>query len=287
MKKKKSNGLGKLATVAGAALYLHLQNTWIEKTEYRVPIAGLAPENEGLKIAQLSDLHLPNQRINLKKLTQQVEEEQPDLIFLTGDLIEADTAFKEEEARALLQALRKVAPVYAVNGNHDRKAKKVKDLLQLYRETGVTFLSDEAYTVLLPGRAPVVVMGVADRRTAIQSQMLDGLRGIDVRPEWAGQTRLLLAHHPEYFEQYHKDGAKSPDLTFSGHAHGGQIRLPGVGGLFAPGQGKLPAHTEGVLALGSNRDKKLVISRGLGATKFPFRINNRPELVMVTLTKQK
>lgn len=287
MKKKKSNGPAKLAAVAGAALYLHLQNTWIQTTEYRVPIAGLALENEGLRIAHLSDLHLPNQRINLKKLAQLVEEEKPDLIFLTGDVIEADEPFKADEARALFQQLRKIAPVYAVSGNHDRKAEKWKDLLRLYRETGITFLSDEAYTVMLPGRAPVVVMGIADRRTAIQSQLLDGLRGVQVRPEWAAQTRLLLAHHPEYFEQYHKDAGKSPDLTFSGHAHGGQIRLPGVGGLFAPGQGKLPAHTAGVFALGQNRDKKLVISRGLGSTKFPFRINNRPELVMVTLTKQK
>lgn len=287
MKKKKSNGPATLAAVAGAALYLRLQNTWIQTTEYRVPIAGLDPKNEGLKIVQLSDLHMPRQRVNLKKLTQLVEEEQPDLIFITGDLIEADVPFEEEETRAFLKGLRAIAPVYAVTGNHDRKAEKVQDLLRLYRETGVTYLSDEAYTVLLPGRAPIVVMGVADRRTAIQSQLLDGLRGVEVRPEWAGQTRLLLAHHPEYFEQYHKDPDKSPDLTFSGHAHGGQIRLPGVGGLFAPGQGRMPAHTEGVFALGSNRDKKLVISRGLGASKFPFRVNNRPELVVVTFTEQR
>lgn len=284
--KKNSNGSMKMTAAAGAAIYLYLQNTWIQKTEYRVPVAGLAPENEGLKIAHLSDLHMPKHRVSLKKLAQQVEEEHPDLIFLTGDIIEKSRTFEEEETRTLFKQLRKVAPVYAVAGNHDRQSEHTKQLLELYRETGITYLHDEAFTVLLPGRQAFVVMGVAEHRFQIQSQLSDGLKGIRVREDWAGQTKLLLAHHPEFFEQYHKDPTKSPDVTFSGHAHGGQIRLPKVGGLYSPGEGKMPAHTEGVFALGSNRDKKLVISRGLGATKFPFRVNNRPELVIVTLTQQ-
>lgn len=79
------------------------------------------------------------------------------------------------------------------------------------------------------------------------------------------------------------DQVKSPDITFSGHAHGGQVRVPFIGGLYAPGQGKYPTFSEGIHYHSQLKSKRLVISRGIGNSTFPFRINNRPELVVVTL----
>jgi predicted MPP superfamily phosphohydrolase len=88
---------------------------------------------------------------------------------------------------------------------------------------------------------------------------------------------LLLAHHPEYIGNYVCAGA---GLVFSGHAHGGQFRLPLIGGLYAPGQGVLPTYDAGLYSLGNTQ---MIVSRGLGNSRFPFRLNNRPDLVVAAL----
>ncbi|MDE1548229.1 metallophosphoesterase [Jeotgalibaca caeni] len=272
-----------VAAAGGVATYLYLQNTWIQETEYDLVVPNLARENDGLKIAHLSDLHMPNTKINLDQLVKAVKEAAPDLVFLTGDQVDAGNAFHLEESVSFLSKLRHIAPTYAVNGNHDINSPNKSDLVALYRRSGITFLENDAYSLLLPGRKALVVMGLAEAGRLMKSQTRQPLRNIALRPDWAGQTRLLLAHHPEDFEKFHTDPTIAPDVTFSGHAHGGQIRIPGIGGLFAPGQGRMPAHTSGVFAYRNDHSKKLVISRGLGPSQFPFRINNRPELVLVTL----
>lgn len=281
---KKNNGLLGAAMLAGAAGYLYIQNTWIEKTDYRIPVKGLAPENEGLKIVQLADLHMPREMVNLEKLTEKVREEKPDFIFLTGDQIEGDHPFDPFAAEKFFRALAGIAPTYAITGNHDRHSPMYNISVDIYQKTGITFLDDKAISVMATGRKPVVIMGLTDKKAAVQKITKDFLKKIKVRNDWTGQTRLLLAHRPENFLRYHADAEKSPDLTFAGHAHGGQVRIPKVGGLFAPGQGHLPKRTAGVYILPSNPTKKIVISRGIGASSFPFRINNRPEMVVVTLT---
>ena len=90
---------------------------------------------------------------------------------------------------------------------------------------------------------------------------------------------MVLSHRPELLSSYAKGGV---DLVFSGHAHGGQFILPLIGGLYAPGQGFFPKYTQGIIT----QDRtNLVISRGVGNSAFPFRLNNRPEVVLVTLQK--
>lgn len=274
-----------LATIGGVAAYLYTQNRWIEKTEYVISLENLDSQNEGIKIAHLSDFHMPNQDINLDTLVEMIEEEQPDFIFMTGDQVDAANPFDVKETTDFFKQLTNIAPVYAVNGNHDIHSPNVEQLQAVYEESGVTLLIDDVYSVLLPGRRPIVIMGLAEPATLLQKQLGDPMKSITIRDDWQEQTRLLLAHRPERFEKYHQDSANEPDLTFSGHAHGGQIRIPKIGGLFSPGQGKMPKHTAGVFVLGSDQTKKMVISRGLGPSQFPLRINNRPELVMVTLKK--
>lgn len=264
---------------AGTATYLYIQNTKFQVSRYTVPVKNLAPENEGMKIAHLSDLHFPYTKINLDDLIKRLEKEKPDFIFLSGDQMDAAEPERTQEAHAFLKRLPSIAPTYAIEGNHDNK---VKNHTHIYHGTGVTYLDNTAYSVLLTGRKPVVVMGVPEPSPIAKVQK-DLLSKVTIRPDWEGQTRLLLAHRPELFKKYHLDTEKAPDVVFSGHAHGGQIRIPGVGGLFAPGQGRLPKFTAGVWALESDPTKHLVISRGLGPSHFPFRINNRPELIIVTL----
>lgn len=277
--KTKNKLLNSALLLASTATYLYVQNTQFQLTRYSVAVKNLAPENEGLRIAHLSDLHFPYTKINLDKLIKTLTKEQPDLIFLSGDQMDAAEPERTKEAHEFLKRLPAIAPTYAIEGNHD---KQVPNHEAIYKGTGVAYLENTAYSVMLEGRKPVVVMGVSEPSKIAKVQK-DLLGKIEVRPDWRGQTRLLLAHRPELFEKYHVELSKAPDVVFSGHAHGGQIRIPGVGGLYAPGQGRLPKHTAGVWSLATNIEKKLVISRGLGPSHFPFRINNRPELVMVTL----
>ena len=152
------------------------------------------------------------------------------------------------------------------------------------KKTGYHYLYDEASICPANGQKPIVIMGVINKSTAIQKITKDFLKKIRLRKDWKGQTRLLLEHRPEHFLKYHIDPEKSADITFAGHAHGSQIRIPRLGGLYAPGQGRMPRHTEGVYLLPPDPEKKLVVSRGIGGSSFPFRINNRPEMVVVTLT---
>ncbi|NLD31141.1 MAG: metallophosphoesterase [Trichococcus flocculiformis] len=280
----KNKSLLKSAVLAGTAAYLHLQNTWIQKTEYTIPVKNLAPENEGLKIVQLSDIHLPKEKVDLNKLIDMTKAADPDFIFLTGDQIQGDGTFDPLVAEKLFRKLTAIAPTYAITGNHDRHSPMFTIVLDLYKQTGIRFLDDEAISVLAKGRKPVVIMGLSDKSSAIRKIAKDFLKKIRLRKDWQGQTRLLLAHRPEHFLKYHIDPEKSADITFAGHAHGGQIRIPRLGGLYAPGQGQMPRHTEGVYLLPTDPEKKLVVSRGIGGSLFPFRINNRPEMVVVTLT---
>ena len=91
--------------------------------------------------------------------------------------------------------------------------------------------------------------------------------------------KILLSHRPEYFDVYVQNGV---DVTFSGHAHGGQVRFPGFGGMVSPGQGIFPKLTSGIH---EKEGSQLVVSRGIGNSIFPVRIFNQPEIVVVTFRK--
>jgi predicted MPP superfamily phosphohydrolase len=97
---------------------------------------------------------------------------------------------------------------------------------------------------------------------------------------WGETYTVLLSHRPELFDCY---VAKGADLVFSGHAHGGQFRLPFLGGVFAPDQGLFPTYDAGLY---QQKGTSMIVSRGLGNSLFPFRVNNRPEIVVVTLLSE-
>lgn len=271
------------ATGASLVAYLYSQNTRFQTTHYRIPIHQLAVENVGIKVAQLSDLHFPYIKINQDKLIQKLVQEQPDLIFLTGDQMDAAEPERWYELHTFLKRVSAIAPSYAIMGNHDHVNPNNE---AIYQGTGVTFLDNQAESITLSDRLPLLIMGVSEPSFVAKRKAKNLIKKVYVRPEWQEQTKLLLAHRPELFEKYQADAEKSPDLTFSGHAHGGQVRFKGIGGLFAPGQGRLPKHTAGVFSLASDTHKKLVVSRGLGPSHFPLRVNNRPELVIVTLVRE-
>ncbi|MGM9538753.1 MAG: metallophosphoesterase [Candidatus Onthomonas sp.] len=280
-----------------------LLNAGIWVTRYEITSTRLPEGFDGFRIVQVADLHSVRTSEQAELLLTRVQEEQPDLIVLTGDQIdshyyadhstptegEEEGFLPDEDTLELIRALTGEAPVYAVYGNHemmlldDPEHNPFKTALE---EMGVTILYQQTVTlnrngdsILLAGiQDPATLYknrdydGLTDTRSRMQAMLDNALRGIDPQ-----QFVLLLSHRPEYFELYQDYPI---DLALTGHAHGGQIRLPVVGGLYAPGQGWFPQYTSGIFQEGR---LSMVVSRGLGNSVLPLRVFDPPELVTVTL----
>lgn len=242
----------------------------------------LLPGEGSFTIAQVSDLHNAEFGGGNGELLTILEEAEPDLIAITGDLIDSRRT-DPAPALAFLEGAVELAPVCYVTGNHEFRAYDAyQGLKSQMEELGVIVLENESMVL---EEVPLRVIGLDDPSFGVRSdpsatpeQILQG--ALTALAPQAGEEDLrtvLLAHRPEYVELYAQHGA---DLVLSGHAHGGQVRLPGVGGLYAPGQGFLPAYTSGLYQIG---ETSLVVSRGLGNSLFPLRVNNRPEVVLVKL----
>ena len=242
----------------------------------------LLPGEGSFTIAQVSDLHNAEFGGGNRELLAILEEVEPDLIAITGDLIDSRRT-DPAPALAFLEGAVELAPVCYVTGNHEFRAYDAyQGLKSQMEELGVIVLENESMVL---EEVPLRVIGLDDPSFGVRSdpsatpeQILQG--ALTALAPQAGEEDLrtvLLAHRPEYVELYAQHGA---DLVLSGHAHGGQVRLPGVGGLYAPGQGFLPAYTSGLYQIG---ETSLVVSRGLGNSLFPLRVNNRPEVVLVKL----
>jgi len=282
-KKGAFNTLLGMGTIVLGAAYVYGQNYSVGTTDYFVENPRFDNALNGFTIAHLSDIHLPNQMVDVNAIVKHVTEIQPDIIALSGDIIETDaTGLEEAELYTFLHALTDIAPTFATFGNHDAVSLHQNMLIRAMAKAGVVHLNDRAITYTYKGQA-ITLMGLDDKANR---HFLNGdaLRTVSLTTEQKLQPKILLAHHPEAFLRYHENIDKSPDLVLSGHAHGGQIRLPFIGGLFAPGQGRFPKYTSGVFYLPGNPAKQMVVSRGIGSSSFPIRLHNRPEIIAVHLT---
>lgn len=262
-------------------LYLVSQNKWIQVKHFHIRLPNSGEGIKGKKIVQLSDLHLPKQGVSMVQLIKIVELQKPDLIVLTGDLIDVRGPFPENKLQNFARSLVSIAPTYAVTGNHDAKGNYLQEWEDILTTAGVRVLIDEAEWIEFE-KDGFVLMGLSEKEDFDRAPR-PILRGISLTEGMQQQPKILLAHHPELFEDYLMDLNRAPDLIFSGHAHGGQIRLPFIGGLFSPGQGNLPKYTDGVYYEPEMPGNRMIVSRGIGNSTFPFRFNNRPEVVVVTL----
>ena len=248
-------------------------NTALKCTDYQITSVRLPAEFEGFRIAQIADLHCAEYDEGNQKLLSMLKEAQPDIIVFTGDTFDERHPDKAPTL-AFLRACMEIAPCYMVTGNHECAMNR-QDYFALeaqIREIGVDVMHAEKVT-LTRGDASITLVGVDDENyegVLHSPEQLRELAGTD------GFT-ILLSHRPEYFWRYAESGI---DLTLSGHAHGGQFRLPLIGGLYAPGQGAFPAYDSGVYTY---QNANMVVSRGIGQSSFPLRFNNRPELVIITL----
>lgn len=268
-----------LLAAAGAACYRannELCTTQLFYQDDKLPAAF-----DGFRVAQVADLHDKRFGPGQANLLSALRTVKPHCIVMTGDLIDRRRKGGGPAAEFIRGAVQ-IAPVYFVTGNHENWSGKAEEVKRFLVESGVTVLDDRCET-LRRGGDSVTLAGVSDETCQTAENRRDKrdalLPALGRVLEGSAGFRILLAHHPERLAAYAKAGV---DLVLCGHAHGGQFRLPGIGGLYAPGQGVLPRYTAGMHTLGATT---MIVSRGLGNSLFPLRLNNRPELVAVTLNR--
>ena len=177
-----------------------------------------------------------------------------------------------------------IAPCYYVTGNHEMRVPDAfATLLAGLEEAGVTVLRNQSLELEKDGDT-ITLLGVDDPDFTYMSYSLGQDSVVDstlkeITPEDESEFTLLLSHRPELFDVYEDNNI---DLVLSGHAHGGQFRLPFVGGLYAPHQGVLPEYDSGLY---SDNGTNLIVSRGIGNSLFPLRLFNPPEVILVELSK--
>ena len=254
-------------------------NTALEVNEYEIVSDRIPEAFSGFRIAQVSDLHNAEFGEGNEKLIELLSQTDPDMIVITGDLIDSRHTDIEIALEFARQAI-KIAPVYYVSGNHEARVREYEDLKMGLAEAGVIVLEDQKVQITRDGES-ISILGIDD--PSFQEDYLFGDAAFvassslsELQNESDGYT-VLLAHRPELFQIYVDTGI---DLVFSGHAHGGQFRLPFIGGLVAPNQGFFPEYDAGLFSEGSTT---MIISRGVGNSIIPIRFNNRPEIVVAEL----
>ena len=274
-----------ICVLSGILLILIVWTAWgnaaLELNTYTISSRGLPDAFDGYRIAQVSDLHNAEFGDGNQRLLDMLREAEPDMIAITGDLIDSRKtniavalAFAEEAVR--------IAPCYYVSGNHEARVPEYRELKAGLEAAGVTVLDDARVEIEISGKS-ITIIGVNDPSfladyltsdAAVMDRKLSELSSED-----AGFT-ILLSHRPELFDTY---AAHDMDLVLTGHAHGGQFRLPLIGGLIAPNQGLFPKYDDGLYSEGNTN---MIVSRGLGNSIIPFRFNNRPEVVLIELKSQ-
>lgn len=252
-------------------------NVWITTSYYTVTDPKIPEGFKGFTIAQVSDLHNKEWGDSLIK---RLKQESPDLIVVTGDLIDSNHV-DLKIALTFAQEAREVAPVFFVPGNHEAWSGDYDALRQGLIELDVTVLEDEA-TILERDGDKITILGLMDPAFTPSARFSYEIEGImtnilsEIITEQDGY-RMLLSHRPETFAAYVQ---AEIDLVLAGHAHGGQIRIPLIGGVVAPDQGFFPDFSQGLY---EKNNTKMIVSRGLGNSIIPIRINNKPELVILRL----
>lgn len=250
--------------IALTALFIWASNNLIHISRYREvsPKVG----DEGLRIVHLSDLHAKRFGKANARLIKKVKSLSPDFIAVTGDIIHKYRPRDFVVAEEAVSALSEIAPLYYVSGNHEMRSKRYKELRNILTAAGAKVLDDEFVTAF---GAKICGVNCASIKSGKYFSLASG-----------DGLKILLAHFPQYITRY---AAAGFDFVLCGHAHGGQWRIPFTNkGFYSPGQGLFPEYTSGVHVCGNTRE---IISRGLGNSECPIRLFNRPEIVVVDITR--
>ena len=232
-----------------------------------------------IKLVLISDLHNTRHGTNQEKLVNLVKEAQPDLILLTGDIIDEVSSIKQ--TRLLLTGISGIAPIYYVTGNHEYMTKKIEFIRKDLESFGVIILSD-SFVKLEINKNNIILAGIEDpykKKFEAPDYIQEEIMEIRFRElDEIHVYKILLAHRPELIETYKK---YSFNLVLSGHTHGGQVIIPNsINGLYAPNQGLFPKYGGGLY---THDELTHIVSRGLSINFFLPRIFNPPELVVIKI----
>ena len=279
-KKEKWYALITIVVIVVATVII-LGNYDVETYKYNIKSEKIPESFDGFRIAQVSDLHNAEFDKYNSTVLQPIFLSRPNIIVITGDMIDSRNT-DVNVALSFAQKAVNIAPVYYINGNHEsRVPEEYEELKKGLTEAGVTVLENESVDITI-GEETISLIGINDptfRMKLVDDTMEQniGHQLMDIIPD-NDNYKVLLAHRPEYFDVY----AGNVDLVLSGHAHGGQFRIPFVGGLVAPGQGFFPEYYEGSYI---EDNTEMIVSRGVGNSIIPFRINNKPEIIVAEFTK--
>jgi len=255
------------------------QNNSITITESDYINSKIPEEFNNFKIAHISDLHNKEFGENQEYILSKLKSIAPDVIVITGDLIDR-RRFNLDKAMTFVEGAVEIAPVFYVSGNHEAWSGKYDEIVKRLKDVGVYILDDDVNKLFIEDDS-ILIFGVKDP-DFLTSSYIEGTDITAMKEQLEKYSRykgfkILLSHRPELFDLYCES---SIDLIFTGHAHGGQFRIPFIGGLVAPDQGLFPKYTSGSY----NKDiSTMFVSRGLGNSIIPLRIFNRPEIVVVNL----
>ena len=242
-----------------------------------------------IRIVQLGDLHNSEFGEANSRLVTLVKKQRPDLILLTGDMLNGDEP-RTDIATRLIEQLVQIAPVYAAQGNHEKANSLVfsEDIRGLYERAGAVWLEESYEDVSVKGQT-VRIGGILGYCLSEKYLRLGEAKPHEVsflkNFQDTSLYTMLLCHFPlcwiinDNLEQW------DIDCVFAGHTHGGQIRLPIVGGVYAPDEGLFPGKTYGLYG-SQDGSRVMVLTRGLGSRGAVPRVNNVPEIVVLDILPQ-
>lgn len=279
--KKKKRKIA-IAVVTAILLVLIIWTAWsntaLELNRYTIKSDKLSEVFNGFRIAHVSDLHNSKMGTDNEKLIDMIKSAAPDIIAITGDSIDSNHTDVDIALCFIKEAI-KIAPCYYITGNHEAWVSEstYNDFESDLIELGVVVLHNEEI-VFERESAKISIVGIDDpdfiksNGGNIENSMTsDSIKELVSTNGFS----ILLSHRPEFFNQYVRADF---DLVLSGHAHGGQFRLPFIGGLAAPNQGLFPEYDSGLY---TEDNTNMIVSRGIGNSIIPFRFNNRPEVVLI------
>ena len=274
------------------------QNHNLELTGYKYKSNKIPEEFVGFRIIHLSDMHNCVYGKEADDLIQKVKQNKPDIIVITGDSFDSRRR-QYFDSLDIIKKLASVSPVYLVTGNHEELSPDLKEIfLDEISKNGVIILDGETAEIKKDD-STIYLSGISDYTSyASEKGLLQKALDKELTCEELENMKnafnekmdalssdkpdgfnILLSHRPEMNEIYSNNGF---DLVFCGHAHGGQFRIPPIGAIYSPGQGFFPKYSEGPHLFGNTT---MLVSRGLGNSSFPIRINNRPQIIVCQLEK--
>lgn len=269
-----------------AVLLLYLDNTLVKLTRYTVRSSEIPQEFDGFKIIQLSDIHGAEFGDGNLRLIDKIERTEPDAILITGDIVnnQGDDEAEAEIFDNIMTELDGVAPIYAVTGNHDEMNDEFYSYIDKWeREHNIRWLNNETVT-LTSGESSIYLSGIDDPKIWSIDERTEKVREAMASMEVSDGYNILMFHRADMLDMFIDS---QYDIVFSGHLHGGQWRIPFVGGLMSPNMEMFPEYSGGRYERGG---KTFIVSCGLGNKQtFPGtgitipRIFNMAEIVEVTL----